>query len=212
MKHLLHLEMQRKKWTPRKDADETLVTFRLKRKWQIALRRYLLEGNRCSFYAPYFGLDINNFKKWIEAQFDKELSWNNFSIYWQLDQIVPVTYFSFENEDDLKLCWNFINIRVEKIQAEKNKGNRIDISAAKLYFETLYYNTKYPVCKKMINKINQIELSEIENSNKLIPFINENKFYLETLSTFTSYEFDKLNEGVSLNEILAERELLKKFG
>jgi hypothetical protein len=204
--------MQRKKWTPQNEVNDALTQSRQKRKWQIALRRYVLEGNKCSVYAPYFGLDIYNFRKWIEAQFDRSLNWDNFSASWQFDHIIPLTYFSFEAEEDLRLCWNFINIRVEKIEIEEKETNRIDVLAAKRYFETLYNYTRYPFCQKMVAKINQIELSEIKGSDKLISFMQENKSYLETIFSFTSYEFDKLNERVPLNEILAEIELLKKFG
>src|SRR4030095_13143219 len=204
--------MQRKKWTPQNEVNDALIQSRQKRKWQIALRRYVLEGNKCSVYAPYFGLDIYNFRKWIEAQFDRPLNWDNFSSSWQFDHIIPLTYFSFEAEEDLRLSWNFINIRVEKIEIEEKETNRIDVLAAKRYFETLYNYTRYPFCQKMVAKINQIELSEIKGSDKLISFMQENKSYLETIFSFTSYEFDKLNERVPLNEILAEIELLKKFG
>ncbi len=204
--------MQRKKWTLKTGVNDSLLKFRQKRKWQIALRRYVLEGNKCSFYAPYLGLDMQHFRAWIEAQFDEELNWNNFSTAWQFDHIVPVTYFDFEVEEDLRLCWNFINIRVEKIQLNKNRGNRIDVLAAKPYFETLYHHTQYHLSGKMIDKINQIELSEIKGANKLVSFIREKKSYLEIISTFTSHEFDRLNEGIPLNEIIAEIELFKKFG
>jgi hypothetical protein len=204
--------MQRKKWTPKTEVTDTLLKFREKRKWQIALRRYVLERNKCSFYAPYLGLDIQHFRAWIETQFDEGLYWNNFSTAWQFDHIVPVAYFNFEREEDLKLCWNFTNIRIEKIQPTKNKKNRVDVLAAKSYFETLYHHTQYSICRKMIAKINQIELSEIKNSTKLVSFIRGKKSYVETISTFTSYEFDKLNEGVPMSEIIAEIELLKKFG
>ncbi|HEY6975433.1 MAG TPA: hypothetical protein VH396_04040 [Chitinophagaceae bacterium] len=172
----------------------------------------MLEGNKCSFYAPYFGLDLQNFRKWLEIQFDDDLTWETFSTSWQFDHIIPLTYFSFKNEEDLRLCWNFINIRVEKIQIEKKNINRIDVLAAKRYFETLYHHTGYPLCQKMVDKITQIELSEIKGAEKLISFIEENKSYLETILAFSSYEYDKLNERVPLKEILAEIELLKKFG
>lgn len=204
--------MQRKKWTAKIEVTHSLLKFREKRKWQIALRRYVLEKNKSSFYAPKFGLDIQNFRSWIEAQFDEELNWNNFSTAWQFDHIVPVAYFDFEKEEDLRLCWNFINIRVEKIQLNKKRGNRIDVLAAKPYFENLFYETQYPLCLLMIEKINQIELSEIKNSNTLVSFIRERKLYLETIIPFTSYEFDKLNDDIPLTDILAEIELLKKFG
>ena len=76
--------MPRKKWTPHEEVTGSVLTFREKRKWQIALRRYVLEKNKSSFYAPYFGLGIETFRKWIEVQFDSETNWENFSESWQL--------------------------------------------------------------------------------------------------------------------------------
>ncbi len=204
--------MQRKKWTAQTVVTDTLLKFREKRKWQIALRRYALERNKSSFYAPYFGLDIQHFRAWIEAQFDKEMNWNNFSKVWQFDHIVPIAYFDFGNKEDLKLCWNFINLRVDKIQLNKNRGNGIDMLAAKPYFETLYQHTQYTLCLKMIDKINQTKVLEIQSLNNLVSFITKKKSYIEAISTFNSYEFDRLNEGVPISEVLAEIELLKKYG
>ncbi len=202
----------RKRWTAKIEVTDSLLKFREKRKWQIALRRYVLGKNPSSFYASYFGLDIVTFRKWIEIQFDGDLTWDNFSTAWQLDHIVPVAYFDFSDDEDLTLCWNFTNIRVEKNELNTNRGNRIDVLAAKAYFENLFFNTRYFVCQKMVKKIGQIELSQITGNLILEKFIQDNKSFIETASSFSSYEFKKLNEGTSFNEIIAERELLKKFG
>ncbi len=204
--------MARKRWTAQTEISDTLLKFREKRKWQIALRRYVLEKNKSSFYAPYFGLDINNFRRWIELQFDEDINWENFSQAWQLDHIIPVAYFDFDIEDDLKLCWNFVNIRVEKHQLNKNRGNRIDVLAAKSYFQDMFQKTNYHVCKKMVEKIELIELSQISSNENLENFILENKHYLETISSFSSYDFDKINTGVPVKDIVFEKEFLKKFG
>lgn len=202
----------RKRWTKKTEVTESLLKFREKRKWQIALRRYVLEKNKSSFYAPYFGLDIPHIRKWIELQFDEELNWENFSIAWQFDHIVPVAYFDFSNESDLKLCWNFINIRVEKNNLSKNSSSRIDVLAAKTYFEHLFQRTQFSLCQLLVKKIEEIEFSQIEGNITLENFIIENKTIIESAISFSSYEFNKLNEGIPFEEIMAERELLKKFG
>jgi hypothetical protein len=203
--------MVRKRWTPKTEINETLIQFREKRKWQIALRRYVLEKNRSSFYAPYFGLDNSKFRNWIEIQFDDELSWENFSSHWQFDHIVPVAYFDFTSEEDLRLCWNFINIRVEKNQLNKNRGNRIDVLAAKKYFEVLFDNTGYEVCKNMLDKITRIEVSEIASNMVLQEFILANKDYLNAVKEFTSDDFDRLNTGTSLKSLLFEKDFIKRM-
>ena len=204
--------MERKKWTAKTEVNDALLKFREKRKWQIALRRYVLEENKSSYYAPFFGLGIKKFREWISQQFNEDLNWENFSEAWQFDHIVPVAYFDFRNEADMRLCWNFTNIRVEKTNLNKNRGNRIDVLAAKTYFEKLFDQTGYAICKKMIEKITQIEVSQIDSNKKLAQFILENKTYLDALTQFTSHEYEKLNTGTPFESVLFELNFLKKLG
>jgi hypothetical protein len=204
--------MERKKWTPKEEITDALLKFREKRKWQLALRRYILEKKAAAAYAPYFGLDVNGFRGWIELQFTEDLNWDNFAKTWQFDHIVPVTYFDFDNEEDLKLCWNFINIRVEKLELNKNRGNRIDVLAVKPYFQDLYDKTGYGFCLRMIHKLSQIEISNIESHPAIENFIINNIEHLENIATLSQDEFEKFNQGTSIKDILLEREILRKFG
>ena len=201
----------RKKWTAKTEVTESVLDFREKRKWQIALRRYLLLGHKSSAYAPFFGLDSQSFRKWIELQFDGECSWDNFSNKWQFDHIIPVAYFNFNNPEDMKLCWNFVNIRVELCGMNRNRGNRIDVLAAKAYFLKLYQQTGYTICERLIEKIEAIEISQLESHEHQHRFILEKKAYLEMISSYSSYEFDKLNDGVAVEDIERERAFLYKY-
>ena len=166
--------MARKKWTPREEVTDSLLLFREKRKWQIALRRYVIEQKPVAFYPPYFGLDIINFRKWIELQFDEDTNWGNFSVAWQFDHTVPVAYFDFAKDTDLRLCWNFINIRLEKVSSNKNRGHRIDVLGSKAYFKKIHRETQYPICLEMIEKIDRIEIAEIKSTKAMEKFILEN--------------------------------------
>jgi hypothetical protein len=206
--------MQRKKWTPKTEITRSVLLFREKRKWQIALRRYILMQNKSSYYAPYFGLDMRNLRKWIEIQFDREMNWDNFSKNWQFDHIVPLTYFNFEDEADLRLCWNFTNIKAERIVGDKkdtNRSGRLDLMGSKTWFMNLVKQTNYPICQEMVSKIEKIEALQVENSINLEKFMFDNRSFLETISTFTYYEFLSLNEGTSIDQIRTDREFLKKF-
>ena len=195
-----------------KETPESLLKKREKRKWQIALRRYVIEKGQSSAYAKYFGLDIDFFREWIAIQFKDGLSWDNFAEKWQFDHIVPVAYFDFSNEEDLLLCWNFINIRVERIGNNKTRGNRIDVMAVRSYFEDLYNRTKYPFCTKMLVKIRTIEVANIESNKELEAFIIKNQAYFKQIALFDQADFQRLNDGVSFGSVLAEKELVRKFG
>lgn len=204
--------MPRKRWTAQTELTPSLLKFREKRKWQIALRRYLLERNPCVSYAPYFGLDIVSFRKWIETQFTPDLSWDNFGTHWQFDHIIPVTYFDFGSDEELMLCWNFTNIRVEKAQSKKESGNRVDVLLAKDYFGRLYNETGYEVCRGLLEKISRIEMSEMISTTQQTEFIIQNKDYLRHIEGFSSYEFELLNSGRDIEEVKKEAALIKKLG
>lgn len=204
--------MSRKKWTPQTEVDESLIQFREKRKWQIALRRYVLEKNKSYQYAPFFGLDIEKFREWIAFQFDADLNWENFSEAWQFDHIVPVAYFNFHDEEDMRLCWNFTNIRVEKTLDNHNRSNRLDVLAAKGYYEVLLEKTGYPLCLRMIEKIRRIEAAQIVSTTRMQEFLHQNQAYLESTASFTAEEFEKVNTGTPLADVVFELNFLKKFG
>jgi hypothetical protein len=204
--------MARKRWTPQEEVTQSLIRLREKRKWQLAYRRYVVEGLPSEAYAPYFGLDTHTLRDWFEIQFTEELNWNTYGKNWQFDHIVPATYFDYSNEDDLRLCWSFINIRVEKIDQNKNRSNRIDVLAVRPYYQDLFDKTGFSLCQKMLEKIRTIEISNIESNSDIEDFIIKNKTKLEIITSLSIEEFASLNQGISLSDILLEREILRKFG
>ena len=204
--------MTRKKWTPNTEITESLIRFREKRKWQLGYRRYVLEKMPSEAYAPYFGLDIEMLRQWFELQFTDGLTWDNFGKAWQFDHIVPTTYFDYAKEEDLILCWSFINLRVERMSLEKNRGNRIELLAVRPYFQNLYNKTGVSICLKMLDKIATIENSPIEGHAAIENFLMANKSLIENISSFNHTEFNLLNRGMKVSEILLEKEILRKFG
>lgn len=204
--------MARKKWTPQEEVTESLLKFREKRKWQLGYRRYVLEGKPSEAYARYFGLSTQTLREWFELQFDEELNWENFGKAWQFDHIVPATYFDYSNEEDLLLCWSFINMRVEKINLDnKARVNRIDVLAIRSYFQDLYEKTGFSLCQKMLQKIEQLETTGFDTNSNIVAFINQHKPWLEKMGDLTAEEFSRLNDGMSVSDVLLEREILKKF-
>jgi len=202
--------MARKKWQAKTEVTPMILESREKRKWQINLRRYVLERSPCPQYAPYFGLDILNIRKWFEYQFENGLTWENFGEKWQFDHVIPVTYFDHNDEQELRLCWNFTNIRVEPLEMHKNKGNSIDVLGAKSYFDELYKRTNYPITKELRDKITKIELSELMSSEPQQKFLADQKDYLAHIENYSAFEFELLNHGRSIEDIRMEMEFLKK--
>ena len=193
--------MARKRWTAKSETTSELLKFREKKKWQINFRRYIIERSPCPLYAPYFGLDIENIRRWFEYQFINDLSWDNFAKKWHFDHIIPVTYFDFSDEEDLTMCWNFVNIRVKKTSFDQFRENRLGLLTAKSFFQELFDKTNYPPCFKLLQKINKIELSELVSSVHQQAFILKHLNYLDQIKDFDTYEFELLNNGMDLSAI-----------
>jgi hypothetical protein len=202
--------MARKKWEAKTEVTDALIKSREKRKWQINFRRYVIEKSPCPPYAPYFGLDIKNIRKWFEYQFTSDLSWSNFAKKWQFDHIIPVTYFDHSVEEELRICWNFTNLRVEPLKFSKDRGNRLDVLGARSYFSELYLKTGYPVTKALKDKLDRIELSEFLSSEPQQRFLAEHKDYLVHIEDYSIFEFELLNHGRSVKDVEKEMAFFKK--
>jgi hypothetical protein len=203
--------MKRKKWTAQAEISKGGLNLREKKKWQLALRRYIIERVPSQFYAPYFGLSSEMFRDWIALQFVDELNWDNFGTAWQFAHIVPVSYFDFSNENDLRLCWSFINIQVEKLGSERKDGAKTIVNM-KSYFENIYAITGLSICLKILDKINEIERNNNISDSLLISYIIDNKDDLEILPSLNQDEFARLNQGTALKDILLERQIIQRFG
>lgn len=187
------------------DKAAELYQSREKKKWQIALRRYVIEKQPSTRYAPYFGLDIAELRNWIELQFNEGQNWSNFGVEWQLEHVLPARFFNLQHEDDRQLCWNFINIRVEQISGGAG------IISPWLYFSYMYNKTGLLQCKKMMNKIET--LMPNENNHKLTEFLKSNKNVIETLASWNETDFLRINKGEGTwEQIIKEKEIVKKFG
>jgi hypothetical protein len=183
-----------------------------KRKWQLALRRYLIEGTKSFAYAKYFGLRAAYFKQWIEKQLPTGLYWEDYTAKWQLDHIIPLIYFDFTNEEDLKLAWSFLNIRPEPIANNKSHSSKVDVLAARKYFSSLYKSTQNETCGKLLSKIDQIEEVLVINTQVQAALLKEWEWELGQVQAFDNHDYDQWNSGISIEKIIEEKQLLKKMG
>ncbi|HLD54270.1 MAG TPA: hypothetical protein VJA82_13255 [Sediminibacterium sp.] len=181
-----------------------------KRKWQMAFRRFVLENAPSEQYAAYFGLCRTDLRNWFEAQFSNGLSWENFGKAWQFEHIIPVTWFDTTSEEELKACWNYLNIRVSPTDG---LGGSSDLLFAKKYFEEVYEKTAFRGCIYYIKKVESIINEQfVSPPSNLFDFIQTNQLALDAIPSFSHQEYQQYLETESAKSVLTEREILKKFG
>jgi hypothetical protein len=203
--------MTRKRWTPQTEITDALLRLREKRKWQLAYRRYVVEQKPSETYGTFFGLDIQTLREWFSLQFSDQISWDNYGKAWQFEHIIPSTYFNFTDENDLKRCWSFINMRVQPLDEDGQPSASLNLLAARAYFQQLLDRSGLTICATMLEKIKEIETEVMEVSESQYTFLAEYKETIEQLQTLDTIEMDKLNRGATLKDLLLEREILKKF-
>lgn len=57
------------------------------------------------------GCSIQELKKWLEYQFDEDMTWENQGEYWHIDHVTPCASFDLTNEEELKKCFSWENLR-----------------------------------------------------------------------------------------------------
>jgi hypothetical protein len=140
------------------------------------------------------------------------VNWTSFGKNWQFDHVIPVSWFDFTDDQDLKLCWNFINLRVGHFRDNTEKGQKTDLSVAKAYFKDLFEATSFPVCMDLIKKAERIEESCLLPAAPQQRFLNEHSEYLQSINGYAREEFELLNQGRTVEEVRKEIEFAKRFG
>lgn len=199
--------MARKRWEAKGESTPELLQFREKRKWQTTFRRYVIEQSPCPAYAAYFGLDIKNIRTWFERQFLDGMTWESFGKDWQFEHIIPLSLFNHSNDEDLRLCWNFVNIRVQQIDPPDPDHPML---AAAAYLQQLLETTNYPIVKALLKKVEREQEHFLAQTKPQADFLQEQKDYLNELTEFQAFEFELINHGKTIEEVRAELALLRK--
>jgi hypothetical protein len=86
----------------------------IKRRIAVALRRYIVERLPSKKYRVYFGCSQDFMRAFIRSQFLDGESWQGFGVKWKIGHVLAAGYFDMENENDRRLCWNWMNLRVTR--------------------------------------------------------------------------------------------------
>lgn len=63
--------------------------------------------------------------KHIESQFSAGMTWENYGKKWHVDHIIPCAAFDHTNPDQVKICWNWQNLRPLLANENLSKGSNI---------------------------------------------------------------------------------------
>ena len=110
--------------------------------------RSALKNNKNKKSIKYLGCTIQQFKQWLEYQFDSNMNWSNQGTYWEIDHVTPCASFCLEDENEQMLCFNWKNCRPLESKKNIQKSDKI------LPFEILLQELRvFYYCKVIMQHI-----------------------------------------------------------
>lgn len=97
--------------------------------YHIKKNNFSKDGNTTkTILEERLGYTIEDLKNHLENKFTKKngYTWENYGTYWEIDHIIPASWFKYKNFDDIQfnLCWCLGNLQpLEKIK-NMSKCNR----------------------------------------------------------------------------------------
>jgi CheY-like chemotaxis protein len=74
------------------------------------------------YYSPTVGCTNRQLKKYIESQFTKEMSWDNYGKIWNVDHIIPIVAFLENIKEERKYINHYLNLQPLLIYNNSKKG------------------------------------------------------------------------------------------
>ena len=106
-----------------RDRYRTNLNYRIKTITNKRIRDYIKNKNKPTL--EFLGCSIDDFKKWIQYQFDDNMNWDNMGKYWSFDHVIPCNNFDLSKQEEIDKCYNWTNLRPLEKPENSSKGSKI---------------------------------------------------------------------------------------
>lgn len=103
---------------------------RLKRSMKTLL---LAKMKKNSSSTTYFGSKIDFIKKWLEFNFEDDMSWDNYGKHWQIDHTIPIDLWNVQDDNDAKLCFNWKNLM--PLHKDRNLRKASHLQPSRVFYQ-----------------------------------------------------------------------------
>jgi hypothetical protein len=145
---------------------KTSEKIRIRKKQQIAFRRWMTGKSGGAAISKYVGIDIGSLRQWINERMMEGMHWNNYGEVWVIDHIVPMRMFDIFNEDELKICWHYKNLMPLFKEDNLNKEGNVFYAFLlldKIKGDDYFYNRLYERIVPEVDKMNKYILTYCNN-------------------------------------------------
>jgi hypothetical protein len=85
----------------------------------------------------YLGTQVTVIVKWLEWNFQDDMTWENHGQLWQIDHTLPIASFNLKDEDECLLCFNWRNLMPMSKHDNQSKSAKIIPSCIALQEKSL---------------------------------------------------------------------------
>ncbi len=118
-------EIQKRQTQTRRARRATDFGFFISTRLRTHLNDFIKSGKN-DVIEGIIGCNYHNFKKWLQFQFDKKMTFDNYGSYWTIDHVCPCCTYDLTNEDELYICFNWRNLRPLKKLDNYKKNSKVD--------------------------------------------------------------------------------------
>jgi len=84
--------------------------FKITHNLRLYLKRYLKSKKNISS-SVLIGCSISDLKLYLENQFKPEMTWENHGKVWEIDHIIPCSFFDLTKEEEQQKCYHYTNLQ-----------------------------------------------------------------------------------------------------
>ena len=115
-------EIQPRQTIQHRERKKTDFNFKLATEYRIHLAKFIKGKNKTN---KLIGCSLDFFHKWL-LYLESELNIKNYGKNgWNIDHIIPCSFFNLENDDELKQCFHWTNLQPLSAMDNFKKGTKI---------------------------------------------------------------------------------------
>lgn len=106
--------------------------YRMKKILRSRFKKTMSGKKKYKSILTYLEISMEQFLHWIEYQFTDNMTWENQGSYWEIDHVMPCSYYNLNLKTDIEKCFHWKNMRPLSKEENTKKSNKFD--------ESLIYN------------------------------------------------------------------------
>lgn len=99
------------------------IRMRLSKRFKEVMNK--AKGGGSHHFNGVTGCSTAFLRKHLESQFKRGIRWDNYGTKWQVDHILPVSSFDHNDDNQVKKCWHYSNLRPLCAIENNLKSNKI---------------------------------------------------------------------------------------